>query len=232
MMSYFDLDHWQEIWAALSKNRLRTFLTAFGVFWGIFLLVLLLGAGTGLSNGVNAGFAGTATNSFFCWGMRTSKPFAGLPAGRSIEFNNEDWKAIRAQVPDAKVVAPRLQKGGYRGGATVVRGTETGSFSVMGDMPEIATIQSLAVVSGRFLNRIDVDENRKVAVIGKRVVETLFEPEEVPLGEQVRINEGPFTSFNGVVDDVNMYKNTLKVMVTIFGRSTPVELDFLQVEKV
>jgi putative ABC transport system permease protein len=187
-MSLFELDTWQEIWAALSKNRLRTFLTAFGVFWGIFLLVLLLGAGNGLANGVNAGFAGAATNSFFCWGMRTSKPYAGLQAGREIQFTNEDWKAIVAQVPDAKVVAPRLQMGGFRGGVNVVRGTETGSFSVMGDMPEIATIQSLAVDQGRFLNRIDIEEKRKVAVIGKKVIESLFEPDEPPVGERIRIN--------------------------------------------
>jgi putative ABC transport system permease protein len=187
-MSLFELDTWQEIWAALSKNRLRTFLTAFGVFWGIFLLVLLLGAGNGLANGVNAGFAGSATNSFFCWGMRTSKPYAGLQAGREVQFTNEDWKAIVAQVPDAKVVAPRLQMGGFRGGVNVVRGAETGSFSVMGDMPEIATIQSLGVDKGRFLNRIDVEEKRKVAVIGKKVIETLFEPDEEPVGERIRIN--------------------------------------------
>jgi len=187
-MNYFDLDHWQEIWAALSRNRLRTFLTAFGVFWGIFLLVLLLGAGNGLANGVNAGFAGSATNSFFCWGMRTSKPYAGLQAGRSIEFDNEDWKAIVAQVPDAKVVAPRLQMGGWRGGANIVRGIETGSFSVMGDMPEIQTIQSLGVDRGRFLNRNDITEKRKVAVIGRKVYETLFEPDENPLTGRIRIN--------------------------------------------
>ena len=84
-MGILDLDHWQEIGHALAKNRLRTFLTAFGVFWGIFLLVLLLGSGNGMANGVMAGFEGTATNSLFCWGMRTSKPYAGLPAGRSIE---------------------------------------------------------------------------------------------------------------------------------------------------
>jgi putative ABC transport system permease protein len=184
----FDLDHWQEIWAALSKNRLRTFLTAFGVFWGIFLLVLLLGAGNGLANGINSGFAGSATNSFFCWGMRTSKPYAGLQAGREIQFTNEDWKAIVAQVPDARVVAPRLQMGGWRGGVNVLRGTETGSFSVMGDMPEIQTIQSLAVDRGRFLNRLDIEDKRKVAVIGKKVVETLFEPDENPVAERIRIN--------------------------------------------
>ena len=82
--------------AALAKNRLRTFLTAFGVFWGIFLLVVLLGAGNGLSNGVMAGFGGSATNSFFAWGMRTSKPYAGLAAGREIQFTNADWDEILA----------------------------------------------------------------------------------------------------------------------------------------
>ena len=203
----FDLDHWQEIWTALSRNRLRTFLTAFGVFWGIFLLVLLLGAGNGLRNGINSGFAGTATNSFFCWGMRTSKPFAGLPAGRAIEFTNEDTASIRHEVPEAKVVAPRRRRGGgrgggpgamvgapglplggWRGGATVVRGVNTGAYSIMGDMPEILTIQSLAVSRGRFINAIDVAEKRKVAVLGIRPYEVLFEKGEDPVGQAIKIN--------------------------------------------
>ena len=163
----FDLDNWQEIGAALAKNRLRTFLTAFGVFWGIFLLVVLLGAGNGLQNGVMAGFGGSATNSFFAWGMRTSKPYAGLAAGREIRFTNADWDEIRQRVPEAAVVAPRLQMGGFRGGANVRRAGETGSFSVMGDLPEIFTIQSQILDRGRLLNRIDVEEKRKVAVIGR-----------------------------------------------------------------
>ncbi len=188
MMGMLDLDHWQEIWTALAKNRLRTFLTAFGVFWGIFLLVVLLGSGSGLQNGVNAGFAGTATNSFFCWGMRTSQPYAGLPAGRAIEFTNEDTATIRRLVPEAKVVAPRLQLGGWRGGATVVRGIHSGAFTVMGDIPEIAAIQSLVVDRGRFLNRIDVADKRKVAVIGTRVEEALFDRGESPLGGGIEIN--------------------------------------------
>jgi putative ABC transport system permease protein len=184
----FDLDHWQEIGHALAKNRLRTFLTAFGVFWGIFLLVVLLGSGNGLSNGVMAGFQGTATNSFFCWGMRTSKPFAGLAAGRSIEFTNEDTEEIRRQVPEAAVVAPRLQRGGWRGGATVRRAGETGSFTIMGDHPEIFTIQSVLLERGRLLNRMDVDEKRKVAVIGTRVVEVLFPDGENPVGDAIEVN--------------------------------------------
>jgi putative ABC transport system permease protein len=184
----FDRDHWQEIGAALAKNRLRTFLTAFGVFWGILLLVLLLGSGNGLNNGVMAGFEGTATNSFFVWGMRTSKPFAGLPAGRSIEFTDEDTEALEAQVADAEVIAPRLQLGGFGGGNRVVRKGEAGAFNVMGDHPAIFTIQPVRLERGRFLNRFDVADQRKVAVIGLRVVEILFERDEDPIGESIAIN--------------------------------------------
>src|SRR5512147_1207446 len=162
----FDLDHWQEIAAALGKNRLRTFLTAFGVFWGIFLLVVLLGAGNGLNNGVMQGFSGTATNSLFVWGMRTSKPYAGMDAGRSIEFTNADTDELRRRIPDAAVIAPRLQMGVFRGGATARRKGEVGSFNVMGDYPEIFTIQSMVLDRGRLLNRFDLDDKRKVAVIG------------------------------------------------------------------
>ncbi len=183
----FDLDRWHEIAAALAKNRLRTFLTAFGVAWGIFLLVVLLGSGNGLSNGVMQGFSGTATNSLFVWGMRTSKPFAGLEAGRSIEFTNDDTETLRRQVPEAAVISPRLQMGGFRGGATARRGNKIGSFGVTGDYPEIFTIQSMILDRGRLLNRLDLEEQRKVAVIGSRVVETLFEKEEEAIGDAIEI---------------------------------------------
>lgn len=184
----FDLDHWQEIAAALAKNRLRTFLTAFGVFWGIFLLVVLLGSGNGLNNGVMAGFSSVATNSFFCWGMHTSKPWAGLPAGRDVDFTNDDIATLRAQVPEAAVVAPRLQMGGWRGGATVRRGGEVGAYSVMGDHPEIFGIQAVALLDGRLLNRIDLEQKRKVAVIGTRVREEMFARDEAPVGQAIEIN--------------------------------------------
>lgn len=186
-MGIFDLDRWHEIAAALAKNRLRTFLTAFGVAWGIFLLVVLLGSGNGLSNGVMQGFSGTATNSLFVWGMRTTKPYGGLDAGRSIEFTNADTEALRRQVPEAAVISPRLQMGGWRGGATARRGNEVGSFNVVGDYPEIFTIQSMILDRGRLLNRFDLEEQRKVAVIGTRVVETLFEKGEEPVGDAIEI---------------------------------------------
>ena len=184
----FDLDHLQEIWIALSRNRLRTFLTAFGVFWGIFLLVVLLGSGQGLKNGVNQGFSAVATNSFFVWGQRTSKPWAGLPAGREVEFTDADTAAMRREVKGARVIAPRLQLGGWRGGATATRGTESGAFTVMGDVPEIQTIQSLLVDRGRFLNPIDLEDKRKVAVLGTRSVEVLFPEGDEPVGQTVDIN--------------------------------------------
>lgn len=184
----FDLDHWQEIWAALAKNRLRTLLTAFGVFWGIFLLVVLLGSGNGLSNGVTSGFSGMATNSVFVWAMRTSKPHAGLPAGRRIEFTDDDWQALASQLDEVEVIAPRLQLGGWRGGARVSRGQHTGSYSVTGEVPEIQRVQSLVVSAGRFVNQLDVAERRKVALIGQRVREVLFDPGEDPIGGDIQIN--------------------------------------------
>jgi putative ABC transport system permease protein len=182
-----DLDHWQEIRVALLRNRARTALTAFGVFWGIFLLMVMLGSGSGLRKGVLQGFADGATNSFFLWTQRTQKPYAGMPAGRGIRLTNADVEAIREKVPEVEVVAPRNQLRGFGGGNNVSRGRKTGAFSVMGDYPEIRRIQSLRIETGRFLNPIDVEESRKVAVIGTRVRELLFSRGEEPIGDSIVI---------------------------------------------
>jgi len=184
----FDLDHWQEIWASLARNRTRTVLTAFGVFWGIFMLMLLLGSGQGLANGVNSGFSRFATNSFFLWSRRTGQPYRGLPAGREIRLDNRDTEAIHEQIPEAAVVAPRLQLGGHGGGTTVVYGGNTGAFTVTGDIPAIRNIESLDMLKGRFIDRIDFNERRKVAVIGTQVENTLFTHGEDPIGLAVQIN--------------------------------------------
>lgn len=192
-MSVIDGDHWREIYEALRGNKVRTFLTAFGVFWGIFMLMVMLGSGNGLWNGVRASFSDGATNSFFIWSQRTSKPWRGLPMGRSVQLDIADAAAIREQVSDVAVVCPRNQLGGFRGGNNVTRGTKAGAFSVMGDYPEIARIQSIRVEAGRFLNRLDIDEHRKVAVIGPRVGELMFGKNEDPLGQQIRVNGVYFT---------------------------------------
>src|SRR4029450_12683793 len=192
-MNLFDGDHWREIYEALRGNKVRTFLPPFGVFWGIFMLMVMLGAGNGLWNAIQVGFSDGATNSFFIWSQRTTKPYRGMPTGRSVQLEVADAVAIRAQVPEASVVCPRNQLGGYRGGNNVSRGTKSGAFSVMGDYPEIATIQSVRIDGGRFLDKLDLDEARKVCVIGTHVREVLFKKGENPLGDNIRINGVYFT---------------------------------------
>lgn len=224
MRHLFDLDHWQEIRIALLRNRVRTGLTAFGVFWGIFLLMVMLGSGSGLRNGVMRGFQGSATNSFFVWTQRTQKPFAGMPAGRRIQLTNQDVQLIRDKVPEAAVVAPRNQLGGFMGGNNVSRGTKTGAFSIMGDHPEILLVQSFKVESGRFLNPLDIESNRKVAVIGTRVRDVLFERGENAIGESIVIN-GVYFQVVGVFrssqsgEDAQREAQTIFVPFTTFQRT-------------
>ncbi len=220
----FDLDHWHEIQAALLRNRMRTALTAFGVFWGIFLLMVMLGSGSGLRNGVMRGFEGGATNSFFVWTQVTQKPWAGMPAGRHIDLRNADVQAIRDKVPEVAVVVGRNQLGGFRGGNNVSRGRKTGAFSVMGDYPEIQRIQSFRTTTGRFLNPIDIAETRKVAIIGTGVRDVLFESGEDPIGDSIVIN-GVYFQVVGVFkssqsgEDADRDAQTIFVPFTTFQRA-------------
>ncbi|HMT30369.1 MAG TPA: ABC transporter permease [Bacteroidia bacterium] len=193
----FDLDRWQEIYSTLGKNKLRTFLTAFGVFWGIFMLIIMLGSGNGLKNGVQNGFKDFATNSFFTWTQRTSMPYKGFKSGRRFNYNNDDIKAIKDNVPEAEIVAPRNQLGNYGGNNNVNYGLKTGSFSIYGDYPEIFKIQSYTITDGRKMNQFDENEKRKITVIGSRVKEVLFGENESPLGKNIEIN-GVFFQVVGV----------------------------------
>ncbi len=186
-MKIFDADNWHEIFSALKKNKVRTFFTAFGVFWGIFMLVLMLGSGNGLKNAAYNGWGDFATNSFFMWTQRTSMPYKGFKRGRSFNFNNQDTKAIRENVPEVKTLAPRIQAGGYRGASNVVRGKETGAFNIYGDYPDFMDIDPVTITKGRFVNQKDITDMRKIAVIGNGVVDALFKEEENPIGEYIKI---------------------------------------------
>ncbi len=183
-----DRDNWQEIFSTIKKNKLRTFLTAFGVFWGIFMLVIMLGSGAGLRNGILKDFDGTATNSFFVWTQKTSKPYKGMKPGRAFEFNTDDMIALKSRITEIDVVAPQNQLGGYDESNNVVRGIKSGVFSVYGQYPVINIIQPVAITHGRFLNDNDITNKRKVCVIGKRVVEVLFKKDEPIVGQYIRIN--------------------------------------------
>lgn len=192
-MSILDLDRWREVFDTLGANKLRTALTAFGVLWGIFMLIIMLGAGSGLQNGVSSEFDGFATNSLYVWTQRATKPYKGLPAGRWFSMSNEDTKALRQLVPEAKVIAPRNEVGGWRGAANVVRGMNTGAYGIKGDYPESVQLQPMTVTAGRLLNQFDLNQKRKVAVIGAKVVNDLYKPNEEVIGSNISINGVYFT---------------------------------------
>ncbi|MBW2297367.1 MAG: ABC transporter permease [Deltaproteobacteria bacterium] len=183
----FDRDSWQEIAHTLKKNKLRSFLTAFGVFWGIFLLLIMVGAGTGLQNGAMDNFSDRATNSVYIWTRPTTIPYKGFPIGRRFYFDNDDIKALRQNIPEILHLGPRNQMGGHRGVTNVTRGLKDGAFSINGDYPEYRLIQLLQIKTGRFINHLDMRDRRKVAVIGTRVREVLFEKEENPIGEHILV---------------------------------------------
>jgi len=197
----FDRDKWQEVFHVLEKNKLRTFLTAFGVFWGIFMLIVLLGSGNGLRNGVTSDFGDHATNSMFMWTQRTSIPYAGFQRGRNFNFHNDDVAYIKSNVPEVAILSPRAQMGGHRGSNNVVRGLKTAAFNVYGDYPEYNQIEPVKIVKGRFLNQRDLEEKRKVCVIGMEVLNSLFMEGEEPIGDYVKINGVAFKV-------VGLYKST------------------------
>lgn len=185
----FDLDKWQEIFMSLSRNKRRTFLTAIGVSWGIFMLVVMMAAGNGLERGAKQEFQGRATNSVSMWTQRTTMPYRGLNQGRGFSMNNDDYFALKDLLPEANLISPRNQLGGYRGGNNVKRGVQTGAFQIMGDYPQIQDIEGVKIDQGRFLNMRDIEQKRKVAVIGVRVHELLFDEDEDPLGQYIEIND-------------------------------------------
>ncbi len=196
-MKIFDLDKWHEIYFALKKNPLRTFFTAFGVFWGIFMLIIMMGAGEGLYNGATHDMGGMATNSIFMWTQNTSMPYKGFQRGRYYRFNNDDTQALIDNIPELDVIAPRLQGWGGEGNNNVVRGERTGGYNIQGDYPAINLIDPVDITSGRFINENDIAEKRKVAVLGIRVINDLFDANEDPLGEYIQI-QGVYFQVIGV----------------------------------
>jgi len=183
----FNRDRWKEILEVLTSNWFRTVLTAFGVFWGIFILLVLLAAGKGLQNGIMADFGDIATNTMFVWTQATSKEYQGLPKGREFYFKLEDVDVLNNSIPDLRFVSPRNRLNGFNGGNNVVKGLKTGAFTVFGDYPQIIAQDPLGITSGRFINQSDIDEKRKVAIIGKGVKTALYDKDEDPLGTYIKI---------------------------------------------
>lgn len=184
----FDRDRWQEIFIAIKQNKVRSILTAFGVFWGILMLVVMTGSGNGLVNGITHGMQDFATNSAFMWTNRTTKPHMGFQQGRWWNFKNNDMEVLNREVPEIDVIAPRLQGWNISRGENVHRGLRSGSFTVNGDYPEYNKIDPNVMVFGRFINDMDIMNKRKVCIIGERVYETMFDHDEDPVGEYLKVS--------------------------------------------
>ncbi len=158
-----------------------------GVFWGIFMLVIMLGSGNGLRNGILKEFAGTATNSFFVWAQQTTKAYKGMKPNRSFNYTVADAEALK-QLPELDVVSPLNQLGGHEGASNVVRGLKTAACEIQANYPNITGISDIKMGEGRFMNELDIKEKRKICVIGPRVAELLFKKDEKIIGEYIRIN--------------------------------------------
>jgi len=183
----FDLDNWQEVWATLRSNRLRTTLTALGVFWGIFMLMAMLGFGSSMQEGTHRQMKGVATNVLWVWGQTTTIAYDGLPVGRQVKFDISDIENLR-RLPGIEWLAPRLRLGGWISGYNVSYEGKTGSYAVFADYPDFRHILSFDYQAGRFINDRDIVESRKVAVIGQAVRNELFPPDVNPIGKYLKIS--------------------------------------------
>jgi putative ABC transport system permease protein len=182
----FDIDKWQEILATIKKNKMRTFLTGFSVAWGIFMLMILLGSGNGLSNGVAQNFMRDAVNAMWLWSGRTSIPYQGMKENRQIQFTNSDYDLIK-DIPGVEYTSGRY----YISGNTFAYGSEFGQYTAITCHPELREVESIEITSGRFINKVDISEARKSVVLGEDIFNALFKGKEA-IGEYVRINNVPF----------------------------------------
>ena len=179
-----DKDTWQELRESLTKNKLRTVITMIGVWWGILLLIGLLGSAKGIENKFSVQFGDYATNSVFIWGQSTSKAFKGYQEGRRPRLKFSHLEKIKNQVNGIKFLLPRNARD-----VQVVRGVQYDNFGLSGDFPLLDQIQKKNLISGRFINQLDIDDNKKVAVISDDVYKQLFEIDEKAIGEFIKINE-------------------------------------------
>ncbi len=194
----FIIDKWEEIFSTLRKNKLRTFLTGFSVAWGIFMLIILLGSGNGLENGVRGQFESSATNTLWIWGGQTTKAYKGLKPGRYIQFENSDYTNLKKGVSGIGYIAGRSNVWGDR---TVSYKNEYGSFEISTVHPDYMVIEKVKILEGRFINKFDIDKFQKVTAISANVKRILFK-DEPALGKYINVKGIPFKVV-GIWEDDN-----------------------------
>ncbi|MGN0187215.1 MAG: ABC transporter permease [Paludibacteraceae bacterium] len=203
----FDVDAWHEIWLTITRNKSRSLLTAFGVFWGVFMLVVMAGFGIGVKHGIMDGIEYFEANSTFVFSDRTSEPYKGFQRGRSWNMTTADLAAVRHQFAH-KIKYSSGVLWGYYYTNNVVRSDKYGTFRVMGFEPDYNHINPSRMLQGRFINDIDIRECRKVCVIGKRVANDLYAPDESIVGSLLRVNGVYYTVvgvYEAVSDKVNLF---------------------------
>lgn len=188
-----DWDGFLELIQVLLQKPVRTALSGLGVGWGLFMIIITIGSANGLQNGVSQDLGDMAKNSMFMWTQSTSMAYKGFQRGRPIDLTLGDVEYLAANSQLLEAVAPQNQLGGWRGSNNVTRGLKTGAFTVFGEFPEQQRIEARPLREGRHINARDVEEKRKIAVIGERVREILFGPDEEVIGGSIRINGVNFT---------------------------------------
>lgn len=185
----FDRDKWQEIFSTINKNKLRTTLTGFSVAWGIFILIILLGSGKGLQNGVDEQFSDDATNSLWIYPRQTSKAYKGYNSGREIRFTNEDYDRTKRSVAQADHITGRFY---ISSSNTTSYKNNYGTYRIRSVHPGHQFLENTMITEGRFINDLDINDGSKIAVIGDLVKEDLFKNSEEPIGKYIKVGNIPF----------------------------------------
>lgn len=218
-----------EVLSVIQRNRTRSVLTGFGVFWGVFMLVGLLGGGAGLKEMLSNNFEGFATNAAMIWEQPTTKPYHGFRKGRSWSLTTNDVERLRLQVPQLDVISPIASKWGVQ----AVSGDHRYNCSVKGQLPEYVRVEAPTMYYGRFLNEMDVVQQRKVCVLGKRVYKSLFPHGGDPCGQFIRLDSvyysvvgvnyaGGNMSINGSADEAVVIP--LSLMQRAFNMGESIDL--------
>ncbi len=186
-MMRVDIDSYREILDTLTRNKSRSFLTGFGVFWGVFMLIALIGGGQGLKEMLQSNFEGFATNTVMIWSQQTTKPYKGFRKGRWWTMDEKDIERLRQRVPELDVVAPILFSPWGKSN-TAYYGEQRTIPRIQGVTPEYAEVVSPKMYYGRFINQVDILEHRKVCVLGKKIYKDLFKEGGDPCGKSIRVD--------------------------------------------
>ena len=210
----FDLDKWQEIFATIKKNKLRTFLTGFSVAWGIFMLIILLGSGRGLENGVRNQFKGSVNNGIWISSGRTTMPYQGYKPGRDVKFTNADYERVKSTIDGIDVISARSW---ININNTISYKNEYGNFTISPCHPGYAIIKDVKIEEGRFLNEIDLQKFRKVVAISTIVRDALFKngDKKKAIGSYIKISGVPFKVV-GIFSDEGPENEQRRVYIPIY----------------